>query len=173
MRLVIRMSQVDSEDKESAAPIFQLASPSSPASLSSAVGDFEMLERTAKSEPAASVPGDVPPSDDLAAELASRQWEGGTTDTAAAPVPSAPVAEAATDTAAATDAEVEGESRTLVDTAGVRAAMATGVVSNVKHLEGKGFGFIKPDNGEAASRRARACSRPHSAQRRSACAVSI
>ena len=105
MRLVIRMSQVDSEDKESAAPIFQLASPSSPASLSSAVGDFEMLERTAKSEPAASVPGDVPPSDDLAAELASRQWEGGTTDTAAAPVPSAPVAEAATDTAAATDAE--------------------------------------------------------------------
>ena len=67
----------------------------------------------------------------------------------------------------------EGESRTKVDTAGVRAAMATGVVSNVKHLEGKGFGYIKPDNGEAASRRARACSRSHSAQRHSACAVSI
>jgi hypothetical protein len=101
VRLVIRMSQVESEDKEAAAPVSALDSPSSPASLSSAVGDFEMLERTAKSAPAASVPGAVPPSDDLAAELASRQWEGGTTDTAAAPVPSAPVAEAAADTAAA------------------------------------------------------------------------
>jgi hypothetical protein len=42
----------------------------------------------------------------------------------------------------------QGESRTLVDTAGMCAAVATGVVSNVKDLEGKGFGFIKPENGE-------------------------
>jgi cold shock CspA family protein len=74
-------------------------------------------------------------------------------------------------------AEQDGVSLTADDKiclnpAGVCAAM-TGVVSSVKDLEGKGFGFIKPDNGEAASRRARACSRPHSAQRRAACVVSI
>jgi cold shock CspA family protein len=43
-----------------------------------------------------------------------------------------------------------------VDPAGVCAAMPTGVVASVKDLEAKGFGFIKPDSGEAASRRARA-----------------
>jgi hypothetical protein len=43
-----------------------------------------------------------------------------------------------------------------VDPAGVCAAMPTGVVASVKDLEAKGFGFIKPDNGEAASCRARA-----------------
>jgi len=74
-------------------------------------------------------------------------------------------------------AEQDGVSLTADDKiclnpAGVCAAM-TGVVSSVKDLKGKGFGFIKPDNGEAASRRARACSRSHSAQRHSACAVSI
>ena len=63
----------------------------------------------------------------------------------------------------------EGESRTLVDTSGMGAETSTGVVSNVKHLEDKGFGFIKPDNGKAASRRARACSRPHSLGHAAAC----
>ena len=60
-----------------------------------------------------------------------------------------------------------------VDPARVCAPMPTGVVANVKDLEAKGFGFIKPDNGEAASRRARAHSRPLSAQLRSASAVSV
>jgi cold shock CspA family protein len=47
-----------------------------------------------------------------------------------------------------------------VDPAGVCAAMPTGVVANVKDLEDNGFGFIKPDSGEAASGRARArCAR--------------
>lgn len=57
-----------------------------------------------------------------------------------------------------------------VDSAGVCAAMPTGVITNVKDLEGKGFGFIKPDNGEASSRRMRARPRPLSAQLRSVCA---
>jgi len=42
--------------------------------------------------------------------------------------------------------------------------MPTGVAANVKDLEAKGFGVIKPDNGEAASRRAQARYRPLSAR---------
>ena len=43
-----------------------------------------------------------------------------------------------------------------VDPARVCAPMPTGVVTDIKNLEATGFGFIKPDNGEAASCRARA-----------------
>ena len=48
------------------------------------------------------------------------------------------------------------ELKDRVDPAGACAAMPTGVVASVKNLEAQGFGFIKPDSGEAASGRARA-----------------